>query len=115
MLPNELNAINGKRYFETEEDIWDELLWFVNEKLPELDNLRKSQKKDLISIGQELWLNQFFDANYITRDWMYELINIVNISLDAEIPIASSVLDCPVNLAYYYSIIKQELIAIGKF
>ena len=44
---------------------------------------------------------------------MFELVDIVNTSIDADIPIASSVLDCPVRLYQYYSIVKQEMQAIN--
>ena len=46
---------------------------------------------------------------------MFELIDIVNTSVDAGIPIASDVQSCPVRSYQYYSIIKQELNAIGNF
>ncbi len=68
-----------------------------------------------ISTGQYLWLEQFYDSDYIVENWMFELIDLVNTSIDANIPIASDVQSCPIRLYQYYSIIKQELTAIGDF
>ena len=84
-------------------------MWFVNERLPELN--KKRDKK--ISIGQELWYGQFFDAEYIVENWMFELIQNVNICLDMDIPITTDLMNCPVNYIDYYSVIKQEIMAIN--
>lgn len=110
-LPFESNAWKKKEQkFETEEDIWDRLLWFINKKYPELN--KKRDKK--ISIGQELWYGQFFDAKYIVEDWMFELVQNIATCLDAEIPIASDLMNAPIRMVYYYSIIKKEIIEAGK-
>ncbi len=102
------NAIQDKeRRFETVGDIWDELLWFVLEKIPELEGD--------ITTGQYLWLEQFYDSSYIVENWMFELILNVNTSIDADIPIASSLMECPVRYVHYYSIVKNEINAIRAF
>ena len=110
-MPFESNAWRKKeRRFETEEDIWKELLWFVNKKFPKLNE--KRDKK--ISIGQELWYGQFYDAQYIVEDWMFELIQTVNTCLDMDIPISTDLMNCPIRMVHYYSTIKQEIMAIGS-
>ncbi len=106
-VPFESDAIQGKRTFETVDDIWDELLWFVLEKIPTLEGN--------ISTGQYLWLEQFYDSSYIIESWMFELIDIVNTSIDADIPIASDIQNCPIRSYQYYSIIKNEIAAIRDF
>ena len=68
-----------------------------------------------ISTGQYLWLEQFYDSSYIVEGWMFELIDLVNTSIDANIPIASDVQNCPARSYQYYSIIKQELTSISEF
>ena len=110
-LPFKSNAWRKKEQgFETEEDIWDRVLWFVNKRLPELN--AKREKK--ISIGQELWYGQFFDAGYIIEDWMFELVQTVNTCLGMDIPISTDLMNCPVIYVDYYSTIKRELTAIGS-
>ncbi len=107
-LPFKSSAIQDKeRTFETVDDIWDELLWFVNKKIPELEGN--------ISTGQYLWLEQFYDSSYIIENWMFELITMVNTCMSANIPISSDLLSCPVMLADYFPIIKEELNSIGNF
>ncbi len=46
---------------------------------------------------------------------MFELITMVNTCISAEIPISSDLLGCPVNMADYFLIIKEELNSIGNF
>ena len=110
-LPFKSNAWRKKEQrFETKEDIWNRLLWFVNTKYPELQKTRDKK----ISIGQELWYGQFYDSKYIIEAWMFELIQDVNTCIDLDIPVSVDLMNCPIRMVYYYSAIKQEIMAIGN-
>lgn len=123
-LPFETNAFSGKRKFKSEEDIWNELIWFYTKKYPQIQKERKgeiekAEKKGKtakpISLGQELWIGQFCDSKYIVEDWMFDLIEEVNLSISADIPIAKNVQECPAIIADYYAIIKEEFTFIEAF
>ena len=45
---------------------------------------------------------------------MFELIQTVNTCIDMDIPISVDLMNCPIRTVYYYSTIKQEIIAIGS-
>ena len=62
-----------------------------------------------ISLGKDLWANQFYKPEYICEDWMFELIEDVNLSIMMDIPIAPNLKDCPVLISDYYEIIKEEM------
>ncbi len=124
------NAYSGEREYKTEEDIWKELIWFVDNEYPKLKRernraIKAANKKAIkkpeteipksISIGQDLWTNQFCHSKYIVDEWMYDIIEEVLLSLSANIPIAPNVQDCDILAADYYSIIQEELIAVEAF
>jgi len=113
-LPIESNALGRDCKLETVDDIWNEIFWFITERLPALKKLDQTKKRE-ITLGQELWINQFFDSNYILEPWMIDLISLVNTSMTSGIPIATSLMDCPVLVLDYNNIITDEIIAIRNF
>lgn len=44
---------------------------------------------------------------------MFELVQMVNTCLDMDIPISTDLMSCPVRMVHYYSMIKQEMVAIN--
>lgn len=101
------------------------MIWFSDNLYPKLKKereiaIKKAENKNkkppkLISFGQDLWTSQFCHSKYIVEDWMFELIEEVNLSLSANIPIAQNVQECDVLAADYYSIIKEEILFIERF
>ena len=123
-LPFSCNAFSKKLDYKTVDDIWKELIWFCTKEYPKAKKRRDAAIKDAqndktgkkkiplpISMGKDLYYNQFFKSEYICEDWMYELIEDVNLSIIMNIPIAPNLEDCPVLISDYYGIIKEEIMA----
>ena len=109
-LPFKSNApVSGEREFETEADIWDEVNAFCDH-IPKLNKGRKDGKQ--ITVGQELYYNQFCHHKYLTEEWMFNLVYDINNSMALEIPIASNLQDCPIRIEDYGAFIKEEIQAI---
>lgn len=104
--------ISGERFFETEDDVWDEV-----EKIVKVTtNRNKKQGKDR-SVGQELYFTisrQPFGIKYILETWMFDVIKEYHYVKDYNIPVSKDLdsadafrLDC-------FDIIQSEFMAIGK-
>ena len=61
-----------------------------------------------------MWYGQFFDAKYIIEDWMFELVQTINTCIDMDIPVSMDLMNCPILMVDYYSMIKREIQAIGS-
>ena len=97
--------------FETVEDIWDELDKFC-EFIPK--HHKKTGKPK--TLGEELYYNfevKMGCGRYLVEDWMIELIQHINISMSLEIPVAPNLQECPIRIADYGGIIKEEIRAMN--